>query len=91
MRVTNYSHVNGGEGVLQGFISEIPLICGGVTNTANVYVESQAPFDLLLGRPWQRGNFVSIDERIDGTYLLFKDKGFRVRYEMLVTSKREMD
>ncbi|KIP02205.1 hypothetical protein PHLGIDRAFT_79469, partial [Phlebiopsis gigantea 11061_1 CR5-6] len=32
-----------------------------------------------------RGNFVSIDERYDGTYLLFKDKNLSVNYEMLVT------
>lgn len=82
---------NGGEGVLHGFIPEVPLTCGSVVTSANVYVGQQAPFDLLLGRPWQRGNFVSIDERVDGTYLLFKDKQLNVRFEMLATPDRELD
>ncbi|KAF7794900.1 hypothetical protein EIP86_006043, partial [Pleurotus ostreatoroseus] len=76
---------NGGEGVLQGFVPNVPLTCGNVLTHANIFIGDKAPFDLLLGRPWQRGNFVSIDERIDGTYLLFKDQNLRVRYEILVT------
>ena len=82
---------NGGEGILHGFISDIPLTCGSVVTYANVYVGNQAPFDLLLGRPWQRGNYVSIDERKDGTYLLFKDKEFNVRFEMLATPERDLE
>lgn len=73
------------EGVLQGFVPNVPLTCGNVLTHANIFIGDKAPFDLLLGRPWQRGNFVSIDERIDGTYLLFKDQNLRVQYEILVT------
>jgi len=40
--------------------------------SANLYVGENLPFDLLLGRPWQKGNRISIDERNDGTYLVFK-------------------
>jgi len=58
---------NGGKGVLLGLVQNIPLVCGGVTTHANVYVGSHVPFQLLLGRPWQRGNYISIDERLDGT------------------------
>ena len=76
---------NGGEGTLTGFIPNVPLRCGDVLTHASVFVGENAPFDLLLGRPWQRGNFVSIDERVDGTYLLFKDRSMTVRYEILVT------
>ncbi|KAF7798999.1 hypothetical protein EIP86_010229 [Pleurotus ostreatoroseus] len=79
------SDANGGEGKLEGFIPNLPLNCGQVLTHASLWVGDQAPFDLLLGRPWQRGNFVSIDERIDGTYLLFKDKSMEVKYEILVT------
>ena len=57
----------------------------------SLYVGNKAPFDLLLGRPWQRGNYISIDERLDGTYLQFKDKGLRVNYEILVTPDKEVD
>src|SRR6266436_3453762 len=54
---------NGGEGNLHGIVENVPLNCGGVMTQANLYVGTHVPFDLLLGRPWQRGNFVSIDER----------------------------
>ncbi|KAF7791234.1 hypothetical protein EIP86_002248 [Pleurotus ostreatoroseus] len=76
---------NGGEGVLQGFVPNVPLTCGNVLTHANIFIGDKAPFDLLLGRPWQRGNFVTIDERIDGTYLMFKDQNLDARYEILVT------
>jgi hypothetical protein len=78
---------NGGEGNLHGIVENVPLNCGGVMTHANLYVGTHVPFDLLLGRPWQRGNFVSIDERRDRTYLLFKDPQNleEARYEVLVT------
>ena len=82
---------NGGEGTLSGFIADVPLKCGNVVTYANLYVGSQAPFDLLLGRPWQRGNYISIDERVDGTYLQFKNKFLQVTHEMLVTPDRDID
>ncbi|KAF8158928.1 hypothetical protein K438DRAFT_1986103 [Mycena galopus ATCC 62051] len=48
------------------------------------WIQDTAPFSLLLGRPWQRGNLVSIDERDEGTYLIFKDRETRMpRYELL--------
>jgi hypothetical protein len=76
---------NGGAGNLQGHISGVSLKCGSVETFANLYVGDTVPFDLLLGRPWQRDNLVSIDERIDGTYLVFKDsKNIEVTYELLV-------
>ena len=83
------SDANGGEGNLIGIVENVPLNCGGVNTEANLYVGEHVPFDLLLGRPWQRGNYVSIDERRDGTYLLFKDEqnphDLKNRYEILVT------
>ena len=77
---------NGGEGVLRGLVQEVPLTCGAIKTYANLYVGEHVPFDLLLGRPWQRGNYISIDERADGTYLLFKDQSLQhTRYEILVS------
>jgi hypothetical protein len=76
MDVTQVLHMNdanGGEGELRGLISDVPLTCGSITTTADLYVGEHVPFDLLLGRPWQRGNLVTIDERVDGTYLAFTD------------------
>ena len=54
---------NGGQGKLEGMVDNVPLNCGEVATTANLYVGMHIPFELLLGRPWQQGNFVSIDER----------------------------
>ncbi|KAK7686651.1 hypothetical protein QCA50_010251 [Cerrena zonata] len=76
---------NGGESKLKGLVANVPLNCGSVRTYASIHVGDKVPFDLLLGRPWQRGNFVSIDEREDGTYLLFKDQNMDVRHEILVT------
>ena len=83
-RSIRMNDANGGEGVLSGFIPDVPLVCGGVLTHASIFIGEKAPFDLLLGRPWQRGNYVSIDERRDGTYLVFKDKSMEARYELLV-------
>ena len=63
---------NGGHGTLEGYIQDVELKAGAVDTYANIWIGQQVPFDLLLGRPWQRGNLVSIDERAQGTYLLFK-------------------
>jgi hypothetical protein len=39
---------------------------------------------MLLGRPWQRRNLVSIDECEEGTYLIFKDRETQLpRFELL--------
>ena len=76
---------NGGQGKLEGMVADIPLSCGQVTTTANLYVGTHMPFELLLGRPWQHGNYITIDEQRDGTYLLFKDpKNLEARFEILV-------
>ena len=53
---------NGGEGILWGLVQHVPLNCGSVSTEANLYVGEHMPFQLLLGRPWQRGNYVSIDK-----------------------------
>src|ERR1700683_1731765 len=66
---------NGGEGKLNGFVENVPLEFSSVQTCTNLYVGKHVPFDLLLGRPWQCRNLVSIDEQEDGTYLVFKDPG----------------
>jgi hypothetical protein len=82
------SDANGGERQLDGEVSDVNLNMGALNTTANFYVGVNPPFDLLLGRPWQRGNFVSIDERHDGTYLLFKDEDMKVCYELAATVEK---
>ena len=80
---TTMGDANGGEGYLKGLISTVLLTCGAVKIYCNVFVGNNVPFDLLLGRPWQLRNRVSIDERRAGTYLVFKDKNDNPRYEKL--------
>lgn len=82
---------NGGEGTLSGFLGEVPLRCGDVLTYANIYIGEKAPFNLLLGRPWQRGNYITIDERLEGTFLVFKDKNLNSQWEMIVSSETIQD
>ena len=82
---------NGGEGILHGLVENVSLKCGGVQTLANVYVGDNIPFELLLGRPWQRDNRIGIEERSDGTYLIFKDmKDQDSQFEMLATPAEEI-
>ena len=81
----NMNDANGGTSRLRGIVKNLTLNCGDVETKASVHIGDKVPFDLLLGRPWQRGNLVTIDEREEGTYLMFKDKNFEVTHELLVT------
>ncbi|TEB18493.1 hypothetical protein FA13DRAFT_1719855 [Coprinellus micaceus] len=74
---------NGGHSQMRGVIRNADLACGSITTTADLHVSQSSPFNLLLGRPWQRQNFVSIDERVTGTYIVFKDpQTHEPRYEV---------
>ncbi|KAF8173206.1 hypothetical protein K438DRAFT_1981055 [Mycena galopus ATCC 62051] len=83
-QVTNMNDANGGTGQLQGWIRDVEFTCGAAVTVTDLWVSHRAPFALLLGQPWQRGNLVSIDEREEGTYLIFKDRKTRCpRFELL--------
>ncbi|KAJ7255319.1 hypothetical protein C8J57DRAFT_1656188 [Mycena rebaudengoi] len=88
-RSIQMNDANGGESTLLGRVDRVRLQCGGVRTMANLYVSgNQVPFDLLLGRRWQRQNFVGIDERKDGTYLIFKDaRTLEPKFELLVQTE----
>jgi hypothetical protein len=80
---------NGGTSTLKGIIPDLELKIGGLITTSNYWVTTTCPLDILLGRPWQRQNLVSIDERTEGTYLRFnKVNGDRVM-EILVMPHEE--
>ncbi|KAK7008261.1 hypothetical protein R3P38DRAFT_3211162 [Favolaschia claudopus] len=82
-KTTGMNDANGGRGQLRGYINDVELKCGNVATKTGLWVSPTAPFELLLGRPWQRNNMVSIDERDEGTYLVFKDRETkRPRYEL---------
>ncbi|KAJ7050867.1 hypothetical protein C8F01DRAFT_1263568 [Mycena amicta] len=81
----NMGDTNGGQAQLHGYLKDVSLIAGGTESLASFWVGKHVPFEVLLGRPWQRGNFVSIDERRDGTYLVFRDpESGENRHELLV-------
>jgi hypothetical protein len=76
---------NGGKGQLSGKVENIPLTCGAVQTKATLFVGGNVPFDLLLGRPWQPSNLVSIDGRPSGTYLVFRNpRNTEIVHELLV-------
>lgn len=84
-RKINMSDANGGTHPLDGIASGVPLKCGSIPTITDIFVADHVPFDLLLGRPWQRRNMVGIDERQDGTYLVFKEPDSdQVMAELLV-------
>ncbi|PPQ89489.1 hypothetical protein CVT25_012252, partial [Psilocybe cyanescens] len=53
----------------------IPLNVGSVQTWANCFVSDRVKFDVLVGRPWTRDNFVDVLERPEGTLLSFYDPG----------------
>ncbi|KAJ7173091.1 hypothetical protein C8R43DRAFT_944126 [Mycena crocata] len=57
--ITNMNDANGGKGQLQGWIRDVEFNCGGAVTVADLWVSQKAPFELLLGRPWQRGNMTT--------------------------------
>ena len=70
---TSMIAANNSSETLSEIIKNVELICKAAWTWANLYVVDNVPFALLLGCPWQRDNQISIDERPDGTYLLFKN------------------
>ncbi|KAK6977147.1 hypothetical protein R3P38DRAFT_3237515 [Favolaschia claudopus] len=88
-KTTGMNDANGGRGQLRGFIQDVELSCGGVLTKTSLWVSQAAPFELLLGRPWQRNNLVTIDERDEGTYLIFKDRDTRQPWYELMAVPHE--
>lgn len=82
---------NGGKSLLAGVMKDVELDVGELSTVANIHVGAEQPFGLLLGRPWQRGNFISIDEKQEGTYLIFKDpETQQPSHEMLVVPEQRV-
>ncbi|VDB87575.1 unnamed protein product [Peniophora sp. CBMAI 1063] len=72
---------------LHGLVQDVPLALGGAIHTQASFYRMDHPvnYQLLLGRPWQRSNMVNIEERQNGTYLVFRDGQDRITYDILVT------
>jgi hypothetical protein len=77
---------NGGKGVLKGRVESINLNCGPLDTFCEIWIGENVPFDLLLGRPWQTKNHVSIVERQTGTHLEFRnEESDALQYEVCVS------
>jgi hypothetical protein len=72
-RILTMNNANVGASQLVGLVANVPLSCGSVETTANLFIGDRLSFDLLLGYPWQRGNFISIHKQVDSTYIVFKN------------------
>jgi hypothetical protein len=62
---------NGGCSRLEGMLWNVDLDCGSTRTTTHLFVANEAPFDLLLGQPWQIDNNISIERKNKETYILF--------------------
>ena len=81
--------VNGNSSILTGKIKCVPLSLihqnNVITEATDVFIGEVLPCELLLGHPWQKGNFVDILERHGGTYLIFKETDTDMpRYQVLI-------
>jgi len=58
---------DGGKEEMQGCVEYLELEVGGVKTYAHAFVVQSAPYQLLLGRPWQKGVKLGKIERVDGS------------------------
>uniref|UniRef100_A0A8H8CFT3 CCHC-type domain-containing protein n=1 Tax=Psilocybe cubensis TaxID=181762 RepID=A0A8H8CFT3_PSICU len=65
--------IHGGKSHMLGFVGNVQLDIGTVRTRAHCYVSDKVQFDILLGRPWTRDNYVDILERPEGTFIAFYD------------------
>ncbi|KZP22870.1 hypothetical protein FIBSPDRAFT_889991 [Athelia psychrophila] len=78
----------------RGTLIKLIMQCDGppfaaIIDTGSMVNIAGAPFEMLLGRPWQRDNLITIDEQISGTYIIFKDAEEEV--EIRVTEELQGD
>jgi hypothetical protein len=65
--------VTGHRTLLDGLCENTTVRCGGVETVSDLWVGGPLPFALLLGRPWMTANYVSVEQRSDGTWIVFKE------------------
>jgi hypothetical protein len=49
---------NGEIKAILGLVENVPLTCEAVVTHADLFVAKNVPFDLLLGRSWQKNNYI---------------------------------
>jgi hypothetical protein len=74
---------------MDGICRKVKLRTEGLATFTNLWVGDNLPFGLLLGRPWQRQNRISIEERESGTWLSRRDMFDRRQWETCVQHAEE--
>ena len=70
--------------MLQGRCREIRLWLGDNPTVTDFWVGGNIPYDIVLGRPWQRRNRIGIDERRTGTWLTKRDDYERKEWDICI-------
>lgn len=75
---------------MEGCVEYLELEVGGIQTWAHAFVVEQAPFRLLLGRPWQKSVKLKKEEKEDGMVLVtIHDPKDRRRAQIIETRARE--
>jgi len=77
--------------IMHGKCHGINLKAGNLVTTTDLWVGNKVPFSLLLGRPWQRRNRISIDERETGTWLCRRNPHGDIIWEACVVPARHAE
>jgi hypothetical protein len=77
--------------LMEGRCHNVNLTAGNLVTTTDLWVGGRVPFSLLLGRPWQRRNRISIDERETGTWLCRRDPSDKKIWETCVVPARHAE
>ena len=77
--------------LMEGRCHNVNLTAGNLVTTTDLWVGKKVPFSLLLGRPWQRRNRISIDERETGTWLCRRDPSDRKIWETCVVPAKHAE
>ncbi|SJL12003.1 uncharacterized protein ARMOST_15419 [Armillaria ostoyae] len=92
LREIRCSDANGNEGTLHGQFNNVYIYQASIVTNAVFFVGSyNVGFQLLLGRPWIRGNLVSMDERVEGTYLVYANPSSPKEYTELLVNDEKWD
>jgi hypothetical protein len=86
VKMTSANNINS---QMSAHFQDVPLQIGEIETYANLYVMEDSPFQLLLGRPWQVDNLVSIDEDLKGTTLILKNSAGKPIYKMFLETSNQ--
>ena len=75
---------------MEGCVEYLELEVRGIQTWVHAFVVEQAPFRLLLGRPWQKGVMMKKEERADGVVLVtIHDPKDQRRVRVIETRERD--